>query len=116
MPNELGQIKIKHGPFKALGVWFAGTQEEITRLNFEERLKNMETTINIWKGRNLSLKGKTVIIKTLIVPQVQFLFSMIYIDETILEKIEKLLFSYIWPGNVHKIKKNTFIAPIELGD
>ena len=115
LPKHLSQIKIKHGPFKALGVWFAGTQEEITRLNFEERLKNMETTINIWKGRNLSLKGKTVIIKTLIVPQVQFLFSMIYIDETILAKIEKLLYSYIWPGNVHKIKKNTLIAPIELG-
>ena len=92
--------------------WYTG---EITRLNFEERLKNMEMTINIWKGRNLSLKGKTVIIKTLIVPQVQFLFSMIYIDETIFAKIEKLLYSYIWPGNVHKIKKTTFIAPIEFG-
>ena len=48
----------------------------------------METTIDIWKGRNLSLKGKTIIIKTLIVPQDQFLFSMIYLDETILEKLK----------------------------
>ena len=53
--------------------WFACTQEKITCLNFEERLKNMETTINIWNSRNLSLKGKTIIINTLIVSQVQFL-------------------------------------------
>ena len=35
LPNHLSKIKIKHGPFKALGVWFASTQEEITNLNFE---------------------------------------------------------------------------------
>ena len=28
LPKHLSQIKIKHGPFKALGVWFAGTQEK----------------------------------------------------------------------------------------
>ena len=40
---------------------------------------------------------------------------MIYIDETMLAKIEKLLYSYIWPGNIHKKNKQPFIAPIEFG-
>ena len=64
LPNHLSQIKIKHGPFKALEVWFASTEEEITRLNFDERIKNMVTIRNIWKGKCLSPKGKITIIKT----------------------------------------------------
>ena len=75
----------------------------------------METTLNIWKGRCLSLKGKITIIKTIIVQQVQFLFSMIYIEDKVIKRIEKRLYSFIWSKNVHKIKKNTLIAPIEAG-
>ena len=30
IPKHLSTIKIKNGPFKALGVWFASTQDEIT--------------------------------------------------------------------------------------
>ena len=115
LPKHLEQIKVKHGPFKALGVWFASNQAEITRLNLDDRLKKMETTINIWKGRCLSLKGKITIIKTTIVPQIQFLFSMIYIEETIIKSIEKLLYNFVWANNVHKIKKSTIIAHIEMG-
>ena len=115
IPIHLREIKIKHGPFKALGVWFADTQEIINNLNFDDRIKNMETTINIWKCRSLSLKGKITIIKTLILPQVQFLFSMVYVGEKIINRIEKLLYSFIWNNNVHKIKKSTLIAPIEFG-
>ena len=92
LPEHLRQIKIKNGPFRALGVWFGSTQDEITLLNCEDRIKNMETTINIWKGRCLSLRGKITIIKTIIVPQIQFLFSMIYIEETIIKQIEKIQF------------------------
>ena len=70
-------------------MWFAGTQSEITHLNLEDRITNIETTINIWKGRCLSLKGKITIIKTTIVPQVQFLFSMIHIEDITIKRIEK---------------------------
>ena len=75
----------------------------------------METILNIWKSRCLSLNGKITIIKTLIVPQVQFLFSMIYVDDKNLKQIEQMLYNYIWNGKVHKVKKKTFIAPIEHG-
>ena len=37
---ELAEIKIKHGLFKALWVWFTHNQEKIIELNFSERLKN----------------------------------------------------------------------------
>ena len=71
LPNDLSNIPIQNGPFKALGVWFMTDEEESIRLNFSERIKNMKTLTNIWNSRQLSLKGKIIILKTLILPQIQ---------------------------------------------
>ena len=65
-------IKVKHGPFKALGVWYSYSQEEILKLNLDERIKKLNTILNIWRSRNLSLKGNIIIIKTLAIPQIQY--------------------------------------------
>ena len=77
---------------------FSLDKQELINLNLTERLKAIVTLINIWKGRKLSLKSKITILRTLILPQVQFLFTMIAIPET-----------------TAKIKRSTIIAPIELG-
>ena len=115
LPLHLRNIKVKHGPFKALGVWFTLNSQESLDLNLTERIKTMNTLLNIWKGRKLSLKGKITILRTLILPQVQFLFSMIYIPDTILKKLDKLLFNFLWDNKPAKIKRCTIIAPIEQG-
>ena len=46
----------------------------------------MSTIWNLWNSRHLSLKGKITIIKTLAIPQRQFLFNMIYIPENVITK------------------------------
>ena len=115
LPPNLSTIKINNGPFKALGIWYSDNQKEILELNVEKRIKNMNTIINIWKSRNLSLKGRITILKTLIAPQINFLFSMIYIPEQVLKKIDKILFDYLWNSKPAKIKRSTIIAPINEG-
>ena len=47
------------------GCGFLDIQNEINKLNFEHRIKSMETILYIWKSRCLILKGKITIIKTL---------------------------------------------------
>ncbi len=115
IPESLKQIKVKHGPFKALGIWFSTDSKVSTELNLTDRLKNMGTLINIWRTRGLSLKGKITIIKTMILPQIQYLFSMIYIPDDTLKTIDKMLFDYLWDNKPSKIKRSTIIANIEDG-
>ena len=115
LPLHLQDIKIKSLPFKGLGVWYSNKEEEIIKLNFEDRIKKINTLLNIWKTRNLSLKGKITIIKSLIIPQVHFLFAMVAVPEIILKNIEKILFRFLWNSKTSKVKKNTIIAPIEQG-
>ena len=115
LPKYIKNITVKHGPFKALGIWFSENENEIETLNIENRIKKMETMMNIWTGRHLSLKGKITIIRTLILPQIQFLFSSIAISAEILKKIDGLLRNFLWNKKPSKIKKSTIIANIEKG-
>ena len=110
LPLSLMNIQIKEGPFKALGVWFSNNEKEITDLNYTERLCSMQKLINIWTARNLSLRGRIMIIKALILPQIQFLFAMIYTPDNIIKKIDEMLFKYLWGNKPPKIKRNTIIA------
>ena len=115
LPKDIREIKVKHGPFKALGIWYSNVEEEIQELNLKERVKKMETIINMWTPRNLSLRGKVTIIKTLILPQIQFLFSSIAIPDALLHSIDKLLIDYLWDGKTAKVKRTTVIGSIEDG-
>ena len=115
LPPEIASIQINHGPFKALGIWYSYNQDEIIKLNIDNRIKNMNTIMNIWRSRSLSLKGKITIIKTLILPQIHFLFSMIFIPEHILQKIDKMLLDFLWNSKPAKVKRTTMIAPITDG-
>ena len=115
LSEKLEKISVKQAPFKALGVWFSNNIKEINYLNFNDRLQKMDELINIWKCRGLSLKGKITIIKTLILPQIQFLFSMIYVPYNVQRQIDDKLFKYLWDDKPPKIKRSTIIASIENG-
>ena len=88
---------------------------EVIDLNFNERIKKMQQLINIWTSRSLSLKGKITIIRSIILPQIQFLFSMVYVPKEILDKVDKILFQFLWNNKPPKIRRNTIIAPISEG-
>ena len=113
--KDIETVSIKHGPFKALGIWFSNNIQEVNTLNFSDRLQNMDKIINMWKCRGLSLKGKITIIKALILPQVQFLFSMLFVPYNVQRQIDEKLFKYLWDGKPAKIKRAAIIASIENG-
>ena len=115
LPTDIKEIAVKKGPFKALGVWFATDNDKIIELNFADRIKNMDKILNIWQSRNLSLKGKVLILKTLVVPQIQFLLGLVYVPLKTLKEIDSILFKFLWGNKPAKIKRSTIIAPVSEG-
>lgn len=53
-------ISWKRSQFKCLGVNFSLNVGSMLDLNYKEKLKRIEQTINCWRMRNLSLIGKFV--------------------------------------------------------
>ena len=110
LPKELQKLSVNNQAFKTLGIWFSNDQEQMTELNFDRKLKNMEGLMNIWFSRNLTLKGKVTILKILVLPQITHLLSMCFCPHSILDQIDKLFFNFLWDKKSHKIKKGTIIA------
>ena len=90
------KILIQKAPFKTLGIWFSDNDDEMAKLNFQKKIEKMENLTNTWTTRHLSLKAKVTVIKSLILPQISHLLSMCYCPHTMLEKIDKVLFNFLW--------------------
>ena len=112
---SLKKINVKKGPYKSLGVWFSNNQNEMVRLNFDERLIKIKKLLHIWSSRILSLRGKITVLKTLVLPKILFLFSMIYVPDEILKIVDNLFFNFLWNNKPPKIKKSTITGMIKDG-
>ena len=64
---------------KTLGIVFYLDTEYMFDLNYKVRLKQIEQTLNCWRARNLSIVGKICVIKTLLLPQLLYQFSVLCI-------------------------------------
>ena len=68
-----------------------------------------------WGKRNLSILGKILIIKSLILPLFTFLASVCLVPDTYHKEIEKKCFKFIWNGKPDKVKRNLIINSYERG-
>ena len=66
--------KINH--FKTLGIHFSLKIGSMFDLNYKTKLKQIDGVLNCWHTRNLSLISNICVIKTLLLPQLLYLFSV----------------------------------------
>ena len=52
-------------PIYALGIYFTYNEHISFEKNFEEKLNSMKNLLNLWPGRNLTLYGLIIILKSL---------------------------------------------------
>jgi len=76
-----------------------------SELNFAEKIRNLEKTLNSWKRKNITLYGKINIVKTLGISKLTYNASIVVILEFFIKEIEKLIFNFIWDGKPPKINK-----------
>ncbi|MCP3888847.1 MAG: hypothetical protein GY702_08215 [Desulfobulbaceae bacterium] len=98
-----------------LGIHFSYDETEMFNVNYNEQLKKMEKTLNLWKMRDLSLMGRIMITKSVALSKFIYLGSIIGITDDIADKIEKQIYSFIWKNKKARIKKTTLIGKYEEG-
>jgi len=57
-------------------------------LNFAEKIRNLEKTLNSWKRRNLTLYGKINIVKTFGLSKLIYNASVLVIPENFIKETE----------------------------
>ena len=106
-PYSTRGISWRVNQFKCLGVNFSLNLGLIFDLNYKEKLKRLEQTINCWRMRSLSLIGKICVIKTLVLPQLIYLFSVlcIKIPRSFFQKLNTIFFKFIWNGGKDRVQR-----------
>ena len=74
------------------------------------RQPHWEKTLNSWKRRKLTLIGKIHIVKTLRLSKLIYSASVLEMSKHTVERINKIIFNFLWDGKPAKIKKKTIIA------
>lgn len=111
-PHGLSWIK---SPMETLGIVFTDTEHNNYKYNFEKRIKSFKTILDIWKQRNLSLKGKVTVLNTLALPSLIYVSSVIDTPKRVIAEIDNLIANFIWDNKTPKISKRTLIQNITKG-
>ena len=103
--SEYG-ITWKTNQFKYLGIIFSLNRNLLFDLNYKKKLKQIEQLVNCWRMRNLSLIGKICVLKSLVLPQLLYLFSVLCIK--IPQKFFKelnIFYRFIWNGGKDRVQR-----------
>ena len=83
---------------KILGVYFARYFKIKEDLNYKEILSKIKRLIGWWKQRDLTMFGKTKLLKMYVFSKLNYVSSLMTVPQSIFEEIEKISFNFIWGG------------------
>ena len=84
-----------------------GSTDDIITLNYDPLLLKINTVLSKWTGRKLTLYGKGIIIKSLILPQIIYqLTNLVSPSKVYLENIDNKILEFIWDEKRPKINRN----------
>ena len=112
--NKLFDINWPTEPIKIVGIYVSYDKGWAAKLNYNKPLEKLETTLNFWRQRDLTILGKIQVVKSLAVSKFVFLMRMTSVPKGILKEINKKIFNFIWNGT-DKVARNTLMSDIQYG-
>ncbi len=82
--------------------------------NFKPKISTLRNTLNIWKQRTLSIKGKITIVNTLARSPLIYTSSLIDTPKEALKEMNDIQ-NFIWEGKTAIISQNTLMKNINEG-
>ncbi len=110
------KMKWTNGPITVLGIQICTNRADLIASNFEPILKKIENVCQIWRQRSLTLFGKVTIIKTLLVSNLVYRLSVLPSPkQEMFDRIQNILFDFLWHYRRPKIKKEILYSGKENG-
>lgn len=94
--------------FKILGISFdrRDYEDKDFQLNFKPALSKMKHGITSWSLRNLSPKGKVVVLNTLILPMIYYQCVMLPVPTMVIREVENIISSFLRCNKKTKISRS----------
>ena len=108
-------LEWKEKTIVSLGIEYSKDPSETIAINFDSRLTKIQNLLNLWRPRNLSIKGKITVIKSVVLPLILYTSASLGVPEDFIKKVNTLLFHFLWGANMDKVKRTTVIGKINQG-
>ena len=93
----------------ALGIWLSTSNDAYLNTNSTEKINKLQSILNNWSAKRLTLLGKITILKSLAISQMVYLLSSLPTSQKILQDVNTILYDFLWGGKGDKIKRTEMI-------
>ena len=88
---------------------------DVSANNWDPKIQNIKTVLNIWSKRKLTLQGKVVAVNSLGTSGIWYLSKILELPEKCVKEIDSIIFDFIWSYRKPFISKEQIQLPKELG-
>ena len=92
-------------PVRTLGIFVSYDEIANEKRNFMLKVQKLNTNLDIWRSRKLSLFGRVLITKSLGIPHLIYSKSMLVTPLEVVSSVTTSLFDFIWCKKPDKIKR-----------
>ena len=93
---------------RLLGIHVSYYEKGNNELNFNLKIRKLQTILDMWRSRDLTLFGKVLIIKSLGLPQLIYSASILNVPEEVARTVKTKLFSFLWKNKRIKVNELGF--------
>ena len=115
--NAQYDINWTNDPIELLGIYLSKNPKECVMLNFQSKIDALLRKLHWWKARDLSLTGRVLIVKALVLSRFQYLASLVNIPENIIKQVNRIVYEFIWSGKTDKVRRfdlNKIITMVDI--
>ena len=112
---SLFKMKWEKERIYALGTWFYKDYNKSIEYTYNSRFECLQSQINIWSKRNLTLLGKITVIKTFCISKIIYAITSIEPPEWFVENTKTLLENFLWNSKTVKVKTQVMYNNYDMG-
>ena len=95
---------------KVLGVNIGPNEKEARDITWTGVINKIKHTLNAWKQRKLKLKGKVIVVNSLLLSKCVYVLGALDLPVWVLSELNQLTSNFLWDGKGVRISHKTLIA------
>ncbi len=108
-------LRVTNSSVRCLGVLCNTNVTDAVNENFVSKIKKLKKLLAMWSQRNLSLKGKITFLRTMAIPQILYIASVLPVPKWVIKEADQLFFSFLWNNKKHFVSRKVITSSIEQG-
>lgn len=96
-------------------MYFAYDKKESEKQNWTSKLESIRKSLRWWNTRDLSLKGRILIIKSTALAKVVYLTGALHTPNWVINEINKEFFGFVWKFKRDKVARKVLVNTVDNG-